>query len=209
MEDADQGVRTGALLRQARKKKGLSLREAADRLGDGTHFTTLGKLERGLMVLSFDWAQRLAKVYGVTPADLWFYEASSDSVQKVPVYLYDAPENFSGEPADWKQFGWFFTSYGSPNSFAVLVGLVDDITGKTVEHYAVIDPKFFIFRNGAKYALQIVVSAAENYVFIGTYSEEDQSFTGVPPFSEGRIVTGHLPFKRLGRVALLAEAHTP
>jgi len=55
-------------IRELRKKRGLSQKEAADRIG--MHQTHFSKLENGQRPLSLDWARRIAKLFGVNVADL-------------------------------------------------------------------------------------------------------------------------------------------
>jgi transcriptional regulator with XRE-family HTH domain len=56
-------------LSEARKSKGLTQQQLADRVG--THFVTISKLERGKMQLTADWIIKLAKALDVTVAEIF------------------------------------------------------------------------------------------------------------------------------------------
>jgi transcriptional regulator with XRE-family HTH domain len=56
-------------LAEARKAKGVTQQELADRLG--VHFVTISKLERGKMKLTADWIEKLAGALEVPPYEIF------------------------------------------------------------------------------------------------------------------------------------------
>lgn len=76
----------GAFARAIRLNLQLSLKEVAERLGDGTHFTTVAKLEKGKMVLTYDWARSLASVYGISANVLHMPYEALNQAKRIPVF---------------------------------------------------------------------------------------------------------------------------
>lgn len=60
----------GHRIRELRIEAGLSLEGLAERIGDGTHFTTLAKIERSQRTISLDWIIKIANALKVEPAAL-------------------------------------------------------------------------------------------------------------------------------------------
>lgn len=60
----------GSRIRQLRMAAGLSMEELARRVGDGTHFTTISKIERSQRTISLDWIIKIAAALNVAPAEL-------------------------------------------------------------------------------------------------------------------------------------------
>lgn len=59
----------GNRIAEARKAKGVTQQELADRLG--VHSVTMSKLERGKMQLTTKWISRIAEALGVEQGDVW------------------------------------------------------------------------------------------------------------------------------------------
>lgn len=54
---------------EVRKSKGVTQQQLADKLG--VHWVTISKLERGVMQLTFEWAEKLAQALGASFADIF------------------------------------------------------------------------------------------------------------------------------------------
>ncbi|USU06911.1 helix-turn-helix domain-containing protein [Sphingomonadaceae bacterium OTU29LAMAA1] len=76
----------GRRMRAERKRQGISLREVAERVGDGVHLTTIAKLESGRMRVTYDWARRIAAALGTPALEFFIPEESLNQAKAVPVY---------------------------------------------------------------------------------------------------------------------------
>lgn len=159
----------GAAVRALRKGLGLSLKEVASRVGGGTHFTTIAKLENGKMLLTYDWARKLAPVLNVTTLSLMMAEEHDHPAKTIPVFagLADIIRRTEAPAASRTAylthrdnlFGYNFI--GSP-----------DIGGETSLYTAIIDPDQCDLINGVTFAIAEYNSGS---CIIGVYRSE-----GVP-----------------------------
>jgi transcriptional regulator with XRE-family HTH domain len=120
MDDAvNLSVRTpGERLRELRVGYGLTIKQLAEKIGGGVHFTTISKLERGTMSLSFEWADRIASALPIEPLQLLSDDYARRDFSAVPLYFWYSwtPE---GGITSAKQLGWVPTMGGSELSFAL------------------------------------------------------------------------------------------
>lgn len=132
------GLAIGRRMREIRNAKGLSIRQFADLLGDGTHFTTVGKMETGKVRLTANRVEQLAKALGVTFADLVDPNFSLAQVRPVPVVT----------PGDWIKtgnargapiIGWITSPVGGPNSVAFLTVVKVSSLERELSGYSVVD----------------------------------------------------------------------
>lgn len=86
----------GAVIRRAREAKGWSLRDLAKKLGDGTHFTTIGKIERGDIQLTVEKYVKLADALGLPTMALFTPSLGGGEVKMVPIYS-NYPYNLMNE----------------------------------------------------------------------------------------------------------------
>lgn len=108
----------GARLRRLRKARGLTIIQLADRIDGGIHFTTISKLERGTMALSYDWADKIAKALGTTPLEILESNYEERDFKSVPLYFFYSWDPSAGINGA-KQLGWVPTTSGGPNAFAL------------------------------------------------------------------------------------------
>jgi len=120
MDDApDSPARTpGERLKELRLAYGLTIKQLAEKIGDGVHFTTISKLERGTMSLSFEWADRISSVLPIEPLQLLSDDYARRDFHAVGLYFWYSWTPEGGLKAA-KQLGWVPTMGGGERSFAL------------------------------------------------------------------------------------------
>lgn len=76
----------GEFARAIRTALGLSLKAVAEKLGHGTHFTTVSKLEKGKMTFTYEWAKLFAQALDVSASVFHMPYESAHMPKRVPVY---------------------------------------------------------------------------------------------------------------------------
>lgn len=76
----------GRRMRNERKRQGISLREVAERIGNGVHLTTVAKLESGRMRVTYDWASKVAAALGTSTLEFFIPEEAANQAKTIPVY---------------------------------------------------------------------------------------------------------------------------
>lgn len=198
-EQAETDREIGARLRVVRERAGLSLRETATALKNGTHFTTIGKVERGQIGLSNKLATALAGVYGVTKFELVDELQSAERIRAVPLFgsetLDPARVNVGAT-----QLGWTSTLRGGEGSFAIL-GRVKGIFSNSERQISIlIEPTWTSLKHDAIFLLEL----DDNTQFIGLYNADDLRFVSVFADAIREVEVGRDPFKVIGR-AISAE----
>jgi hypothetical protein len=149
------------------------MQKLAEALEDGTHFTTISKLERDVMTMSLYWADKLSYVLNIGPLELVSGSFSGESVRLVPMYArYGYRPDRDRDPA--ARLGLVPTIAGGPNTFAL--GFIpakrsDDITASGYTY--VIDPDRDTLDVGVMYAVYV----SENRgVDVGIYKDAPARF---------------------------------
>src|SRR5215467_4815808 len=66
-----------------RRLKGLTMEEVAEKVG--TKYQTIGKLEKGVMELTPDWAKKIGEAMDVVPGDLGYPSYEAWATKPIPV----------------------------------------------------------------------------------------------------------------------------
>jgi transcriptional regulator with XRE-family HTH domain len=180
--DAEPGV----FARAIRRKLGLSLQEVASRVGGGTHFTTISKLEKGTMHLTYDWARALAAVYGISASVLHMPYEAMNTVKRIPVYvsIHDAVHR---EAAAADRYAGFLTS--SESLFGFTVFGFADVVSDWAMYTAVVDPHRRDLSDGSIYLFQIGGS--------------DEGLVGI--YRTGSLYPAIVPWPRTGDMVIITE----
>lgn len=151
LDEIGDEAQPGPLARAIRTRMNMSLKDVADRIGDGTHFTTVAKLERGKMQFTYEWAREFARALGV-PANAFYMPYDiRNGPKKVPAYTsvvdiinreFEAPSHF--EACMSKQ----------ANLVALTFSGAPDIVSELVMHTAIIDPDKTRLHDGGVYILK-------------------------------------------------------
>lgn len=185
----------GAKLRAIRKSFGLTIKELAEKIGGNVHFTTISKLERGTMNLSFEWADRIADVFAINPLEILADNYDLRNFNSVPLYFWYSwtPE---GGLLQSKQLGWIPTMGGGPLSFAL--GFYpsreyDDLSVMGLN--SVIDPDRKSLDEGALYAVYMGTDLGP---MIGTFMSNPARFELVD--EAGQVILGEQYAVVIGRI---------
>lgn len=145
------------MLRGLRKRAGLSLKAVAERIGGKTHFTTIAKLESGKMVLTYDWARRLSRVFDIPAGQFFLPERRNDAAHLVPIYSAFDPE--TGKPDGVVES---YASYVSARDdlIALFINGPSDIIDVWPHYSAIIDPN----KN------RLVVDVLSAFILVGSAS---------------------------------------
>lgn len=164
----------GQFARAIRTALGLSLKAVADKIGDGTHFTTISKLEKGKMEFTHGWGRLLAQVYGVEATLFHMPFSSLDMPKRIPIYtnIWDILAEPKGPPDYYDSYmgesdtviGYQFNSYPDivselPIYRAIVETLRTDPKPNKVymvRHEDVNEPVIGIYRQGGEDGDRIV-----------------------------------------------------
>ncbi|MDH2092080.1 helix-turn-helix transcriptional regulator [Rhizobium pusense] len=107
-------------LAEARKSKGLTQQQLADRLG--VHFVTISKLERGKMQLTADWITKLAEALEVTVPEIF-----SPPVLRQRIELEGVVQNgFSVRPVKGIESRYVMDSVDADDESSFWIAVADD-----------------------------------------------------------------------------------
>jgi transcriptional regulator with XRE-family HTH domain len=145
-------AKPGVFARAIRRKLRLSLQEVAARIGGGTHFTTISKLEKGTMQFTYDWARALAAVYGISASVLHMPYEVENTAKQIPVYnsINDAAHR-DISAADY--FIGFLTSSDALFGYTI-IGFADAVSDFSA-YTAVVDPNRRDLLNRSVYLFEI------------------------------------------------------
>lgn len=146
----DRIAAVGHRIRELRMAAGLSLEELAERLGDGTHFTTIAKIERSQRTISLDWIMKIAAALGVSAATL------VSAGEPMPTRL--IPLIGSIAAGNWREAildpeGMIPVAGAGPNAFALRPSGDSMDKVATEDHILVIDPDQPDLLDGKLYAV--------------------------------------------------------
>lgn len=188
-------VSAGERLRRIRKEFGLTIKGLANMLGEGVHFTTISKLERGTMSLTIEWADRFAKALNINPLDLLSDNYAQRQWRSVPLYFW-----YSWTPEKGilgaKQLGWIPTMSEGGLEFGL--GFYpskdyEDNSGVGLNY--VIDPSQ---RQLVAEKLYVFYLDEETGPLPGTFRLDPPRFVLID--GGGDVVLGEQPFYLAGRV---------
>jgi transcriptional regulator with XRE-family HTH domain len=142
----------GSRLREIRQSYGLTIKQLAERMGDGVHFTTISKLERGTMTLTYDWAKKIASTLPISPMELISENYKRTGYNSVPLYSYYSWTPEKGVVGA-EQLGWIPSMSGGQSSFALGFFPHDEIRDQETPLNSVIDPERRALQEGVLYAI--------------------------------------------------------
>lgn len=150
IEELGADPQPGKLARAIRTRLGLSLKDVAERVGNGTHFTTIAKLEKGVMQMTFVWAREIARALNV-PADLFSLAFEFlNSPRKVPAYssIFSLADR-ARQPIDFYEA----TMSSRPGLLALRFYGPPDILSDIVLYTGIIDPAKRSLEDGKLYVI--------------------------------------------------------
>lgn len=126
----------GQFARAIRTGLGLSLKAVADKIGDGTHFTTISKLEKGQMEFTYGWGRLFAQAYGVSATLFHMPSSSIDMPKRIPIFTHI--RDILGEPSGPPEY---YDSYmgNSDTIFGYQFGSYPDIVSELTIYRAIVD----------------------------------------------------------------------
>lgn len=130
----DNPVVSGELLRVARQNKGLSIRQLANLMDDGTHFTTIGKIEAGKIQITPTWLKRFSKALDVPVLELVSGNYASGSRSAIPFYPLEKWRDKDS------RLGYVATMGMAERRFALQSLYESELTGCTHRTFVHIDP---------------------------------------------------------------------
>jgi repressor LexA len=180
-------------IRELRNKKGLTMRELADRMG--IHHTTIAKLERSERRLSMDWVEKIAKALEVSINELIGTTKGLPSIRTVPL-VGKIPAGGWREAIS-EPMGEVPAPAGGPNAFAL------EPDGDSMNRvfapgsYVIIDPDEITLYDGKVYA----VSNGEGDATLKRFRSDPPR---LEPDSDNDqhqpMLLGSEPFQVIGRV---------
>ncbi|SFP98785.1 helix-turn-helix domain-containing protein [Sphingomonas rubra] len=180
----------GPFSRAIRIRLGLSLKDVAARLNNGTHFTTISKLEKGKMLFTYDWARQLATVYGITAGVLHMPYEAMNSAKRIPVFVsLDDVVNRGESAAD--HYAALVTA--ADDLFGFIIRGTPDIASPVVIYTAIIDPKRSRLVSG------------NTYLFV--MNESDEGLVGI--YKADDLHSYIIPWPRAGDPVFLEAAPAP
>ncbi|MHA0330299.1 helix-turn-helix domain-containing protein [Sphingomonas melonis] len=187
---------SGELLRSARQKKGLSVRQLAKLMADGTHFTTIGKIEAGKIQITPAWLERFSKALDVPVLELVSGNYAEGRRLAIPFYRIE----------DWRhritRLGYVATMGSADNRFALQSLYENELTGSTHRTFIHIDPDDTELHARWIYMLDI----GDALPFFGVYQEAPARFIQWPAGDGHKLVeVGKAPFSVAGRAIYYGE----
>ncbi|NTS64186.1 helix-turn-helix transcriptional regulator [Sphingomonas sp. HHU CXW] len=189
-------VSVGARLRQLRETQGLSMRDLAEKLGDGTHFTTIGKIETGKVRLTAERIERIAEALGTTFAEIANPNFALSQMRPVAV-VKPGPWMGSSDISSATKIGWVVSPRGGINSVAFYTIEFIQNVGRKVDGFTVVDTDDRELEDGGVYMLD---TGEQNTLRLGVYRSEPprfESYIGVGGQTILRV--GVTPFTTIGR----------
>jgi transcriptional regulator with XRE-family HTH domain len=196
-ENVSGSVASGRRLRQLREAKGLSMRDLADRLADGTHFTTIGKIETGKVRLTADRIEQLANALEVTFAEIANPNYAISQMRPVPVVK---PGTWmrTGEVDKAPKIGWVISPKGGPKSVAFFNLEYMPGLERQVDGYSVVDTDDKELVEGCVYMLD---TARGDSLEILVFRSNPPRFNNlVGPSINTVFAVGERPFTTVGRI---------
>ena len=194
----------GRRLRDARRDRGLSLKEAAELAsavaGRPIHFTTIGKIETGKTQSAHRYFEILEEAYGLNKYELALKNLAGAYPRTFPVYFKYVKNRY--KPSDEPQ-GTISSPAGGPNSMAFIVTdiqisqLAMDMDGG----YVVVDPDDRELIAGRHY----LIRRPNRDTFV-RFSKQQMAFFPLSPTSHQdpeSIPLGREPIEVLGRVVFI------
>lgn len=179
----------------------MSLRELADRVGGGVHFTTLGKLESGRTKLSMEWVSKIAPALGVAPLELLDGAYSQYSIKAVPLYPVQAFEH-SDIPDATFRVGYAPATVGQMGAYAINVALSLGDSSDTE-----LKPGFFVVDSLLKAAVDgsiQVLRLDDRSLFVGKYDARGARYHRWLSFGDKEVlVVGQVGFYAIGSVVFV------
>jgi transcriptional regulator with XRE-family HTH domain len=197
MVDGKVKMTVGERIRDVRSAKGFSMRELADRLADGTHFTTIGKMETGKIRLTVPRIHQIAKALEVTFSELTDPDFSVSQARQLPLVRYRTWVE-SGGLKESEILGWVFSTRGSDKSVAFANREYDPAIDDTFYGYVVVDVEE---RSLESERLYVIDAGSEDLLDIVIYRSDPPRFDlYVDREAKPYFALGDRPFTTVGRI---------